>query len=259
LALFAVVRITLARQNRGRRRLVIALFFSLPIVLAILTQRYQVPYRAEEVENVLVFGLIFQAIVPLSALLFASGMVQDDVEEQTLTYFLIRPIPRWAIYLAKLTGTFLVALVRAAIFTTATLATIYWGTENLWSTVILGRAPLVAALLALGLLAYVAIFGCLSLWVKRTLVVGAVYIAVFEGVLANIDFVVRNVTAMYYIRVLSVRWLGLPGTDWSIDLGAAPTVSTCLITLLFAGALVTMLGAWSFSVREFRVKTPEGR
>ena len=29
----------------------------------------------------------------VAALLFASGMVQDDVEEQTLTYLLIRPVP----------------------------------------------------------------------------------------------------------------------------------------------------------------------
>ena len=69
-----------------------------------LVHRFQVPYRRPTVESVLVFGLIPQALVPLTALLFASGMVQDDVEEQTLTYLLIRPIPRWPIYLAKLAG-----------------------------------------------------------------------------------------------------------------------------------------------------------
>ena len=60
----------------------------------------------------MIFGLIFQALLPVSALLFASGMVQDDIEEQTLTYFLIRPIPRWVIYLAKLLGTFVVTAIR---------------------------------------------------------------------------------------------------------------------------------------------------
>jgi len=155
-------------------------------------------------------------------------------------------------------ATFLVAVARAVFFTIATLIVIHWGEENLWKTVVLGRAPLIAALLALCLAAYVTIFGGLSLWVRRTLVIGAIYIVVFEGALANIDFVVRSATIMYYIRVLSVRWLDLPGADWSIDLATAPTVSTCLITLLSATGVIAILGAWSFSTREFRVKTPEG-
>jgi ABC-2 type transport system permease protein len=257
-ALWTVVRITLARQGRGRRLLVIAMLFTLPIVIAVLGRRYDVDYKADQVENVLIFGMIFQALVPLTALLFASGMVQDDIEEQTLTYLLIRPVPRWAIYFAKLMATFLVSVARAILFTTATLIVIHWDEEDLWKTVVLGRAPLIAALLALCLSAYVAIFGGLSLWVRRTLVIGAIYIVVFEGVLANIDFVVRSGTVMYYIRVLSVRWLELPGADWSIDLATAPTVSTCLMTLLSATAIIAVLGAWSFSTREFRVKTPEG-
>jgi ABC-2 type transport system permease protein len=257
-AIWTVVRITLARQSRGRRLLVIAMLFTLPIVIAVLGRRYDVYYKADKVENVLIFGMIFQALVPLTALLFASGMVQDDIEEQTLTYLLIRPVPRWMIYLAKLMATFLVAVVRAVLFTTATLIVIHWDDANLWKTVVLGRAPLIAALLALCLSAYVAVFGGLSLWARRTLVIGAIYIVVFEGVLANIDFVVRSATVMYYVRVLSVRWLDLPGSDWSIDLATAPTVATCLITLLSATAILAILGAWSFSIREFRVKTPEG-
>jgi ABC-2 type transport system permease protein len=256
-AILTVVRITVARQSRGRRLLVLALLFSLPIVFAILTQRYQTPYRPDPVESVLVFGLIFSALVPLSALLFATGMVQDDIEEQTLTYFLIRPIPRWAVYLAKLLATFVVTTLRAVIFTLGTLVAVYWGEERL-VRVVLQRAPLIAALLGLSLAAYVAIFGGLSLWVRRTLVVGAVYIVVFEGVIANIDFVIREATVIYYIRVLSVRWLDLSGADWSIDPSTAPAASTCLIVLLTVTAGFAALGALTFGMREFRVKTPEG-
>jgi ABC-2 type transport system permease protein len=256
--LFTVVRITIARQSRGGRLLVIALLFSLPIVVAILTRQFQPVYRASEAETVLIFGLLFQALVPLTALLFGAGMVQDDIEEQTLTYFLIRPISRWAIYLCKLAATFSVTLLRAVIFVIITLAVIYWGEDALWKTVMPRRALWTAALLALSLLAYVTIFGFLSLWVRRTLVIGAIYIVVFEGVMANTDFVARNVTVMYFIRVLSVRWLDLPGSDWSIDPAVAPASSICLIALLGASAVFAALGALLFRMREFRVKTPEG-
>jgi ABC-2 type transport system permease protein len=257
-ALLTVVRITVARQSRGGRLLVLALLFSLPIVMAILTRRFAEPYHADQAEQILIFGLVFQVLIPLTALVFASGMVQDDVEEQTLTYLLVRPIPRWMIYFCKLLATFLVALARGVIFTIAALALIYWEDPALWTTVIPGRALLISALLTLSLFAYVAIFGFLSLWVRRTLAVGAIYIVVFEGVLANIDFVFRYATVMFFIRVLSVRWLDLPGTDWSIDPTVAPASSTCLITLLLTGAVFAILGAVTFTLREFRVKTPEG-
>jgi ABC-2 type transport system permease protein len=257
-ALLTVVRITVARQSRGGRLLVVALLFCLPIVMAILIQQFQTPYRPAEAEQVLISGLIFQVLIPMTALIFAAGMVQDEVEEQTLTYLLVRPVPRWLIYLCKLVATFAVAFVRGLIFTTATLVLIYWGDPSLWKTIVPGRVLLTAGLLALSLLAYVTIFGALSLWVRRTLAVGAIYIVVFEGVLANIDFVFRYATVMFFIRVLTVRWLDLPGADWSIDPTVVPEASTCLITLLSTGLVFAILGAITFSLREFRVKTPEG-
>ena len=120
-ALGALLGITTARQIRGRRLLILGLLFALPFLFAILAHRYQQPYNAAEVETVLIFGLIPQALLPLTALVFASGMIQDDVEEQTLTYLLVRPIPRWLIYLVKLAGTWLVSAALTAVFSSAAL------------------------------------------------------------------------------------------------------------------------------------------
>jgi ABC-2 type transport system permease protein len=257
-ALFTVVRITVARQNRGLRLLVLAALFALPIVFALLIRHYQSPYRPVPVESNLILGLIFPALVPLSALLLAAGMVQDDVEEQTLTYLLIRPIARWAIYLAKLAGTVSVSWARAAIFTVGTLVAIYWGDEHLVGTVLRERAVIVVGMLALALCAYSALFGALSLLIRRTLVVGAIYIVAVEGIFGSIDFVIREATVVYYIRVLAVRWLDIPGADWSIDPATAVSASTCVIVLLGIAAAFAAIGAITFASREFRVKTPEG-
>lgn len=257
-AFLTLVKITAARQNRGRRLLVIAILFTLPIVLGALIRRYSESYLPELGENLLVFVMIFQALMPITALLFASGMVQDDVEEQTMTYVMIRPIPRWAIYLAKAAATFLVSFVRAAFFTILTLAVVHLGTGTNLTDLTLKRGPIVLGLLALALAAYVAIFGLLSLVTRRTLVIGAIYIVVFEGALAYIDFAFRNATVMYHIRVLSVRWLEIPAGYYAIDPETAPAVSTSLIVLGSVTTVVLFLGAWIFSIREFRLKTPDG-
>lgn len=257
-ALGALLRITTDRQLRGRRLLVLCLLFSLPVLFAVLARRYDASYDPKQAESVLIFGLIPQALLPLIALIFASGMVQDDVEDQTLTYLFIRPIPRWLIYLVKLAGTWLVIALVSSLFTAAALATVYWGANVLSPRELAWRAAAFSGILSLSLLSYTSVFGLLGLLLRRALLVGVGYILVFEGIAANIDFVIRRATVMYHVRVLSVRWLGIPGTDWSIDPAAAPTAGTSLAVLLAVCAASALLGAWYFSVREFRVKTPEG-
>ena len=158
-AVRALLRITAERQLRGRKLFVLCLLFSLPVLFAVLARRYQVPYFAADTEIALVFGLIPQAFLPLAALIFASGMVQDDVEEQTITYLLIRPIPRWLIYLVKLAGTWLVIALLASFFTAAALAVVYGGTGELTAAAVAQRAVVFAGILALSLFSYTGIFG----------------------------------------------------------------------------------------------------
>jgi ABC-2 type transport system permease protein len=239
--------------------LVVLVLFALPVAFAVLAHVYNTDsLQTDEVEVNLVFYFIPHALVPLTALLYASGMIQDEIEEQTLTYLLVRPLPKWAIYVTKLLATFLVTSLLVGCFTIATDTAIFWGSENLWSEILPARALKTAALIALSLMAYVSLFGCVSLFVKRTLAVGVAYIILFEGVIANIDFVARWMTVMFYFRVLSERWLDLRERDWSINLDTAPAAATCVWVLAGASLVATVLAALIFTVREFRVKTPEG-
>jgi ABC-2 type transport system permease protein len=250
--------LTLRQHLRGRRLLLLCFFFCLPALVAILAQAYGSTLSPQELEFTLVFTLLPHALVPLAALLYASGMIQDEIEEQTLTYLLVRPLPRWALYATKLLATYLLTAVLTGFFVVVTYIAIYVGQPGDWGNVLLARALPVAALLALALVAYCALFGWLGLYTRWALVVGIIYIIVFEGILANIDFAVRRLTVMYYFRVLSERWLELKKTGWALDLSTAPSASACVWTLLGVGVAATMLAALAFSGREFRVKTPEG-
>src|SRR4051794_7136104 len=83
---------TVERLLRGRRLLVLGLFFLLPTGTPLLARRYNPNYDPEKMEIALLFYMIPQALVPLTALVLASGMVQDEVEDQTWTYLVIRPL-----------------------------------------------------------------------------------------------------------------------------------------------------------------------
>lgn len=257
-ALATVLGITASRLLRGRRFWLFLLLFAAPSVLVLATRRYDVNYDAAATEQMALFVLFFQAVIPLSALLFAASLVQDDVEEQTLTYFLVRPIPRWMIYAVKALGGALVTSILASLFAALAMASSRLGEPGHGLDWLIHRGGIVAALASLAVLVYVAIFGCLGLVTKRALVVGVGYILVFEGIFANIPFLLRYGTIMYHLRVLSIAWLDLNPTDWAINLADAPSPTTSLGVLLGAAAFFIALGAWIFSAREFRVKTPEG-
>ena len=258
-AMATLFRLAVERQVRSRRILVVALLFAIPAALALLGRWYRPEaFDPAEAERVLIFEFLPHALVPLAALLFASGMIQDEVEEQTLTYLLIRPLPKWSIYLGKLLATALVTAALVALSTMAAYAAIRWGDPELTGAVLRSRAPRTAGLLSLAVLTYCALFGCLGLFVKRALAVGVAYIAVLEGVVANWDFVARRATVMYYVRVLCGRWLGLEPSEWSINLAEAPDATTCVLTLTLASLATAAVAAFAFTVREFRVKTPEG-
>jgi len=257
-AVIVLFRMTVAHLVRGRRLLVLMLLFALPIVFAGLAQYASMNYQAEKIEFLLIFGMIPQTLLPLTALIFASGMIQDEIEEQTLTYLLIRPLPRAAIYAVKLAATIVVTTVLTTVFTMLTYLVIDWYEPDLWGEVF-PWVPLQTSLaMFLALAAYASVFGLMGVFTRRTLVAGIAYIIVFEGVIANVDFVIRKMTVMYQFRVLTIRWFDFDAKDWNITLETAPTATWAALNLVIATLVCTGLGAWFFARREFRVKTPEG-
>ena len=220
-----------------------------------------------------VFMFIPQALLPLAALIYASGIIHDELEEQTFTYLLIRPIPKWAIYLVKLLATATVAVILTAIFTALAYAAIYLGTDSSAHNILL-RCATACCIHSLAVIAYCCLFGLISLFTARILIVGIIYIAVVEGLFANLDFGIRLLTVIYYTRLIAYHampFLVPPpyGTQdfaaetWQLDIAndpkllLHPQVITCLIVLLAGSAICAAIAAFLCSRREFHVKTPE--
>ncbi|HLJ95113.1 MAG TPA: ABC transporter permease [Gemmataceae bacterium] len=256
--------LTLRQHTHGRRLVVLVLLLALPCVLAIMLRSLSRPAPADILEFALVFGLIPHALAPLTALLYAAGMIQDEVEGQTLTYLLLRPLPKWTIYLTKWLATLLVCVFLIGFFTFTLYLAIYWGTPQLWTEIVPGRAWKTVVILALAQLGYCSLFGCLGLLFRHTLIAGVAYIVLLEGVIANVAFVGRALTVVYYFRVLILRWLELPDLmqrqwvrAWQLDLATMPAAPKCVETVVVASLAVTIFSAWWFSRSEFALKTPE--
>jgi ABC-2 type transport system permease protein len=259
-ALAALFVLALRQLAHGRRLLVLALLFALPGVLAAaVSLASRTPPEPAALEFAFAFNLIPHALAPLAALLYAAGVIRDEAEEQTLTYLLMRPVPRWALYVVKLAAALLVSCLLTAVFTALTFAVIAATASEPVAEGLLGRALTTAGALALAQVGYGALFGAAGLVTRRALLAGVAYIVLFEGLLASFDTVARRLTVMYYFRVLIVRWLGTEhARAWQLDLATAPEAASCVLVLLSTGLVLTVLAALLFTVREFRMKTPEG-
>jgi ABC-2 type transport system permease protein len=257
-ALAALFVLSLRQHVRGRRLLILGLLFLIPVGIAVFGRRLD--NRAEQFEYILLLTMIPTALLPLAGLLYASGMIQDEVEDQTLTYLLTRSLSKRSIYVIKLLATLLTTILLTTVFATITCLVIYWGAPNLWGEIIPERAGKIAALMTLSVIAYCSLFGCLSLFVKRSLVVGIGYIIVLEGLLGSFDFTLRRLTVVYYFRVLVARWLGIQDgylREWSLHLDTDPTAQQCVLILLIGSLVASLLATQVFASREFHVKTPE--
>lgn len=271
---WALYTLTLRQHLHGKRWMVMAALFLLPAALAVLVRWAEPQVPSVGLEFLLAFLFIPQAILPLVALVYASGVIQDEQEEQTITYLLIRPIPKWGIYAVKLLASITTTIGLTVVFTLLTYLALYAGAAGGAADVPL-RAMKAAAVHSLAVAAYCSLFGLISLLTKRSLVAGIVYIVVVEGVLANLPFGIRLATVVYYTRLIAYRSMefvvegphgsseNIAADAWQFDLRDDPDLldhpqlTTCVTVLLVGSLVSTTLAAWICTRREFHVKTPE--
>jgi ABC-2 type transport system permease protein len=268
--LWTLYVLTLRQHMHGKRWMIMALLFLLPAALAVVVRSTARDARPIELEFTFVFMFLPQAILPLVALIYASGIIYDEQEEQTITYLLIRPIPKWALYTVKLLATLTTTVVLTAVFTALTYAVIYFGTDTGENVPL--RALKAISIHSLAIVTYCCLFGLISLLTKRVLLAGILYTVAIEGVFANFPFGIRYMTVIYYTRLIAYRMMSFVLPERGHDMAAEvwqlgvendpklldhPTTSTCLTVLLVASLVSTIAAAVICSRREFHVKTPE--
>jgi ABC-2 type transport system permease protein len=262
-AVAALFGATVARLCRAKRLVMLGLLYLLPSIILLLVRSQGESPRADYADFYMMLNLLPNAIVPFTALLFSSGLIQDEVEEQTLTYLLVRPLPRSMIYVTKLLAAIAVTCAMVTFCTFINVTVIHWGEPD-FQTFVPRRAAVLSGLYALALCTYCSVFGLLGLLFRRSLPFGVVYIVIFEGMFANIDFIARKATVMNSFRNLALNLLDVSRAErnamlqaWSIQANSVPSVAEGLVTFAITSLVPMALGAAVFSMREFRMKTPE--
>lgn len=203
-----------------------ALLFVLPLVLVAVAVLVRVLVGENETgARHTLEGLGLVVIMPLVALLATSGLLAPEIDDGSVSYLLAKPISRYTIVVSKL----VVAAVCVVVFGALPLAVA--------GLVMVTSSPSLAIGFAVGSvaggLAYCALFALLSVMTRHAVVIGLIYLLIWEGLLGGL--------------LDGVRWLSI--TRWSeAIIGRLAEVELVedlpLGYAVVATAVVLLLGTW---------------
>jgi ABC-2 type transport system permease protein len=221
------------RQLAGSRRLwLVAALVSLPVLAGLLFHAADATTTPDEFADDITSALVASTILPLVILLLATAAFGNEVSDRTLVYIALKPISRWRIVLPKLLAALLIGGVPVAVSGLAAVALIEQGD--------LGGAAATGIGLLVGAAAYGAIFVWAGLTTRHALIIGLIYVFVWEAALA---------AYLDGIRFLSVRRFTLAVIE-GLDEGRLATLDLSLAPRTGAiGAAIAVVGFTALAIR----------
>lgn len=217
----------------GRRRFLLLLPLPLLVIgLAVLSRGFGV--APEHWGEPVLVGLGLAVVLPVIALIAGTGVLGSEIDDGTIVHILTKPLPRWQIVLPKL------AVATAA--TAVSVAVPLYVAGVLADSVGLGLA--LAAAGTVGALAYSALFLALSLVTRRPVLLGLVYVLVWEGLLGNFVSGTRVLSIQQYVITIADKIASTPLLDAKVSLPVA-LVMSALFTVGFTVLAIDRLRSFS--------------
>jgi ABC-2 type transport system permease protein len=145
-------------------------------------------------------GLLISAVMPVISLVLATALFSNEVEDKTLNYLVLTPIPRYQIVLAKLTAALVIG-VPLVVISGAAATLIGDGSMGVKLAVLDSPARAATATgiaLLLGTVTYSAAFTWAGLMSTRALPFALVYVVLWEGVIASFFGGIRYISVRGY-------------------------------------------------------------
>lgn len=228
-----IARIT-ARGLIGRRRFLLLLPLPLLLVgLALLAEALGA--EPSDWGQPVILGLGLGVVLPVLALVVGAGVLGSEIDDGTISHILAKPVPRREIIFSK--------LVVAVLVLAVTVGVPLYAVGLIAGSTRLGLGLAVGA--CLGAAAYGTLFLTLSLVTRRPVLLGLIYVLIWENLLSNVLSGTRTVSIRQYVITVADR---IAATDLfastvslSVSLGMA-------FVIVVGGTLLAIDRLRSFSV-----------
>ncbi|MBM3964157.1 MAG: hypothetical protein FJ308_03690 [Planctomycetes bacterium] len=227
---------------------------AIPVALTV-TVAYQLRGSLSDDPNIqmafawMLYVLMPQAITMLGMLLWATPIVNSELESQSWIYSIVRPGGRQAMLLGK--------YVIAVLWTSscgAVASTLAVPMLNLAAPFYNWLA--LVALCILSSIAHGALFAFIGvMFQRRAMVLAFTYTVLVEVVLGWIPAVINKFTVAFRLRSLYFQWLELPMVDFleNPEMIASQTSSWIHISCLLMGSAVLLaVAAWRVERAQYR-------
>ena len=232
-ALGPLVRLAAAGLVGRRRSLGVVLLAAAPVLVAAIIAvgggLGDPAVMAADVFTTITLGLV----IPLAALIFGTATLGTLIDDGTIVYLLVKPVPRRTVVLAAMIA------ATAATALLAVVATLVSG----FLLVGFSSPDLLAGMAAaalLGSLLYVVVFVALSLVTSRALLLGLGYVLLWEGLVTTLLAGTRILSIREYATSTMLAFAGTAGGGGaaSVELPVALALSIVAVVGAF------LLGAW---------------
>jgi ABC-2 type transport system permease protein len=225
---------TTVRQLLGVRRLIIFGLAELaPAGVLLLMTQTLAEEAALDRFLAMVAALYFPLLVPIVTLIVAASALGDERRDGTLSFLVLRPIPRSVIALSKFGGAVIVA-AGLNIFGALALTAAYGIETGSWNLVV----PLVVGG-AFASIVYASLFVPLGFFTDRAVLVGLAFVFIFENAVVS---ALNGLSSLSPWRIGMSAFTGLAPTEVAAELtefgGASlSSFSTALFRTVVIGAL----------------------
>jgi ABC-type transport system involved in multi-copper enzyme maturation permease subunit len=184
-------------------------------------------------------------VLPLFTMSYASAAFGTERESRSLVWLMTRPIPRSAIYLAKLLGT----LPWCVLFGLGGFAAMCLAGGDLGRRAFALYWPAAVA----GTVAFAALFHLVGALFRRPVVVGLVYVFFFEALVAALPGSLKLLSLSYYVRSLMYNAATVASYPTELlEMMQAVSDRSAWTFLAVAAIGLTGLGMWLFARSEYR-------
>jgi ABC-2 type transport system permease protein len=218
----------------GRRRFLLLL--PLPVLLAGLAWLADfLGAQAQDWFNPVVIGLGLAVVLPIMTLIIGTGVLGSEIDDGTIVHILAKPLPRREIILAKLAVSWLVSWVVSGV--PLAVAGAIAGSGKLALGLFIGAG--------VGALAYSALFLVLSLLTRRPVLIGLIYVVLWEGVLGNVLTGTRALSVQQYVQTVADK---VSGSDLLTGSVSLPVSLAMAAVFVVGGTILAIDRLRSFSV-----------
>ncbi len=184
---WAITRATVGQLLTRRRAILFGLAAIAPAIVYLLSATALTEEAALDRLIAMMIGTYFPLVVPIVSLMVATAVLGSERRDNTLSFLVLRPMPRWVIAAAKVAAAIIVAGAINALGAFAlTLAyAIETGTWGLIVPLVVGGVVATAV--------YAAVFVPLGFFTDRAVVLGLIFVFVFEN---GVVFAAQGLSAL---------------------------------------------------------------